>query len=54
MQDDVNSELEKLRLELRHIKGVCKLVQDESINASQHVSLGVLCFNIISWLLYLQ
>lgn len=54
MQDDVNSELEKLRLELRHIKGVCKLVQDESINASQHVSLGVLCFNIISWLLYLH
>uniref|UniRef100_A0A0D9XMG9 RING-type E3 ubiquitin transferase n=1 Tax=Leersia perrieri TaxID=77586 RepID=A0A0D9XMG9_9ORYZ len=35
--DDVNSELEKLRLELRHIKGVCKIVQDESINASQHV-----------------
>uniref|UniRef100_A0A0E0EGP8 RING-type E3 ubiquitin transferase n=1 Tax=Oryza meridionalis TaxID=40149 RepID=A0A0E0EGP8_9ORYZ len=36
--DDVNSELEKLRLELRHIKGACKLVQDESINASQHVT----------------
>ncbi|KAL5231536.1 hypothetical protein ABZP36_030312 [Zizania latifolia] len=36
-KDDVNSELEKLRLELGHIKGVCKLVQDESICASQHV-----------------
>ncbi|KAG8083800.1 hypothetical protein GUJ93_ZPchr0010g10129 [Zizania palustris] len=36
-KDDVNSEREKLRLELGHIKGVCKLVQDESICACQHV-----------------
>ncbi|XP_062200268.1 U-box domain-containing protein 52-like isoform X2 [Phragmites australis] len=36
-KDDVNCELEKLRLELRHIKGVYKLVQDESTSASQQI-----------------
>ncbi|KAL6641458.1 hypothetical protein ACP70R_019639 [Stipagrostis hirtigluma subsp. patula] len=36
-KDDVNRELEKLRLELGHIKGVCKLVHDESSSASQQI-----------------
>ncbi|PNT78383.1 putative U-box domain-containing protein 53 isoform X3 [Brachypodium distachyon] len=36
-KDDVNTELEKLRLELRHIQGTYKLVQDESVDASHQV-----------------
>ncbi|XP_051183935.1 U-box domain-containing protein 52 [Lolium perenne] len=36
-KDDVNAELEKLRLELRHKQGAYKLVQDESVDASHQV-----------------
>ncbi|XP_010229350.1 U-box domain-containing protein 35 isoform X3 [Brachypodium distachyon] len=36
-KDDVNIELEKLRLELRHVQGAHKLVQDESADASRQV-----------------
>ncbi|OQU89471.1 hypothetical protein SORBI_3002G196800 [Sorghum bicolor] len=36
-KDNVNFELEKLRIKLGHMKGVCKLVQDESTSASQQM-----------------
>ncbi|WVZ57626.1 hypothetical protein U9M48_007988, partial [Paspalum notatum var. saurae] len=36
-KDSVNFELEKLRIKLGHMKGVCKLVQDESTSASQQM-----------------
>ncbi|KAK3157141.1 hypothetical protein QOZ80_2AG0116730 [Eleusine coracana subsp. coracana] len=37
-KDDVNTELEKLRLKLGHIKGVYKLVHDDSTSAAQQIS----------------
>jgi hypothetical protein len=43
MQDDVNAELEKLRLELRHKQGAYKLVQDESVDASHQASQWYCC-----------
>ncbi|KAL5658163.1 hypothetical protein ACJX0J_031326, partial [Zea mays] len=36
-KDNANFELEKLRIKLEHMKGVCKLVQDESTSASQQM-----------------
>ncbi|KAL6905332.1 hypothetical protein ACP4OV_002933 [Aristida adscensionis] len=33
----ISCELEKLKLELGHIKGICKLVHDESTSASQQI-----------------
>ena len=47
-KDNVNFELEKLRIKLGHMKGVCKLVQDESTSASQQVSLEVVFLNTSS------
>jgi hypothetical protein len=44
-QVDVNTELEKLRLKLGHIKGVYKLVHDESNSAAQQVSLEIIFSN---------
>lgn len=44
-QGNVNFEREKLRIKLGHMKGVCKLVQDESTSASQEVSLVAVFFN---------
>jgi hypothetical protein len=38
MQDDISTELEKLKLELGHIQGAYKLVQDESVDASHQAS----------------
>ncbi|KAM3316851.1 hypothetical protein ACQJBY_034800 [Aegilops geniculata] len=37
-KDDISTELEKLKLELGHIQGAYKLVQDESVDASHQVN----------------
>ncbi|XP_048532984.1 U-box domain-containing protein 52-like isoform X1 [Triticum urartu] len=37
-KDDISAELEKLKLELGHIQGAYKLVQDESVDASHQVN----------------
>ncbi|EMS50016.1 U-box domain-containing protein 35 [Triticum urartu] len=37
-KDDISAELEKLKLELGHIQGAYKLVQDESVDASHQAS----------------
>uniref|UniRef100_A0ACD5VM50 Uncharacterized protein n=1 Tax=Avena sativa TaxID=4498 RepID=A0ACD5VM50_AVESA len=36
-KDDVNTELKKMSLQLRHIQGAYKLVQDEAVDASHQV-----------------
>ncbi|KDO45279.1 hypothetical protein CISIN_1g003576mg [Citrus sinensis] len=41
-QVDVNFELEKLRIELRHVRGMYAIAQNEANDASRKVSLGIL------------
>jgi len=36
-KDNVNFEREKLKVKLGHMRGVCKLVEDESTSASQQM-----------------
>lgn len=42
MQEDISFELEKLRTELRHVRGMYAIAQSEAIDASRQVSLGIL------------
>ena len=40
MQENINFELEKLRIELRHAQGVNAVAQSETIDASRKVSIS--------------
>lgn len=43
MQGNINFELEKLRTELRHVRGMYAIAQKEAMDASRKVSLRVFC-----------
>lgn len=40
MQENVSFELQKLRIELRHVRGMYAIAQSEAIDASRQVCLG--------------
>lgn len=49
MQVDLNAELERLRIELKHVQNLCEVAQNESIDASQRVSVILSVYTIVKF-----
>lgn len=49
VQVDLNAELERLRIELKHVQNLCEVAQNESIDASQRVSVILSVYTIVKF-----